>query len=69
MYRCAFDGSVYVWDASSGSCLQAIRDHTRVAYTLTFRPDGKYMATGSGDGWLYVYNVAVRQSSSEKSIS
>ncbi|KAL5536012.1 hypothetical protein ACEPAF_4106 [Sanghuangporus sanghuang] len=53
----AFDGSAYLWNATTGECLHMIHDHKRAAYSLTFSPDGKFLATGSGDGWLYVYNV------------
>ncbi|KAI5122354.1 hypothetical protein M0805_004112 [Coniferiporia weirii] len=54
----SFDGSARLWDASTGECLKYIADHKRAAYTLAFSPEGKFFATGSGDGWLYVYDVA-----------
>ncbi|EJC98713.1 WD40 repeat-like protein [Fomitiporia mediterranea MF3/22] len=53
----AFDGSIRIWDATAGTCLHAIHDHKQATYTLTFSPDGRFLATGGGDGWLYVYNV------------
>jgi transducin (beta)-like 1 len=28
-------------------------------YTLGFSPDGRFVATGGGDGWIYIYNVTV----------
>lgn len=28
-------------------------------YAITFSPDGKFLATGSGDGWLHIYHVRV----------
>lgn len=55
----AFDGIANLWDATTGECLRSIADHKRAAYTLCFSPEGKFFATGSGDGWLYIYNVAV----------
>lgn len=48
-----------MWDAHTGECLRAISDHKRAAYTLTFSPEGKFLATASGDGWIYVYRVPV----------
>ncbi|KAH8110643.1 WD40 repeat-like protein [Phellopilus nigrolimitatus] len=54
----SFDGTARLWDATTGECLRSISDHKRAAYTLTFSPEGKFFATGSGDGWLYIYDIA-----------
>ncbi|TDL28350.1 WD40 repeat-like protein [Rickenella mellea] len=61
MATTSFDGTARLWDATTGECLRAISDHKRAAYTLTFSPEGKFLATGSGDGWLYIYNVATKE--------
>lgn len=47
----------------TGDCLATFTDHFRPVYTLTFCPDGRFVATGGGDGWLYVYSTTVRLSS------
>lgn len=53
----SFDGTSRLWDAITGACLFAFSDHKRAAYTLAFSPQGNYLATASGDGWLYIYNI------------
>jgi transducin (beta)-like 1 len=55
----SFDSTVRIWDAVTGKCLELLSDHQRPVYALTFSPDGKWLATGSGDGWLYIYSVKV----------
>lgn len=55
----SFDGSARLWDATTGVCLRAISDHKRAIYTLKFSHDGIHFVSGSGDGWLYVYESNV----------
>jgi transducin (beta)-like 1 len=35
-------------------------------YALRFSPSGRWLATGSGDGWLHIYDVKVGNSPSHK---
>ncbi|KAJ3575235.1 hypothetical protein NP233_g1241 [Leucocoprinus birnbaumii] len=51
----SFDCTVRIWDPTTGQCVKLLEDHARPVYTLTFSPDGKWLATGSGDGWVHVY--------------
>ncbi|KAI0319053.1 WD40 repeat-like protein [Amylostereum chailletii] len=53
----SFDHSARIWDASTGHCLMVFSDHKRPLYTLSFSKNGRWLATGSGDGWLHVYDV------------
>lgn len=55
----SFDDTVRVWDAVTGKCIKILTDHKRPVYTLAFSPDGKWLATGGGDGWLFIYWVKV----------
>ena len=55
----SFDCTVRIWDSATGKCMKLLTDHQRPVYTLTFSPDGKWLATGSGDGWVHVYWVKV----------
>ncbi|KZT30916.1 WD40 repeat-like protein [Neolentinus lepideus HHB14362 ss-1] len=52
-----FDGSARLWDSVTGDCLKVFSDHRRPVYALSFSPEGKWLATGSGDGWLHIYDV------------
>ncbi|KIM47604.1 hypothetical protein M413DRAFT_204575 [Hebeloma cylindrosporum] len=53
----SFDGTARLWDSVTGECLNVFRDHKAPLYSLTFSPDGKFFATGSGDGWLHIYHT------------
>ncbi|KAF8963926.1 WD40-repeat-containing domain protein [Flammula alnicola] len=53
----SFDGTARLWDSVTGECLNVFRDHKGPLYSLTFSPDGKFIATGSGDGWLHIYHT------------
>lgn len=58
-FRSSFDGTARFWDTVTGECLHVFKDHRRSIYALVFSPDGKWLATGSGDGFLYIYHVEV----------
>jgi WD40 repeat protein len=45
----SFDGSVKVWDASSGRELRTFSGHNASVFGVVFSPDGKTIATASGD--------------------
>ncbi|KAG6851329.1 hypothetical protein H0H93_005727 [Arthromyces matolae] len=53
----SFDCTARLWDSVTGKCLKVLTDHKRPVYTLTFSPDGRWLATGSGDGMLHIYSV------------
>ncbi|KAF8640399.1 hypothetical protein AX17_000068 [Amanita inopinata Kibby_2008] len=56
----SFDGTARIWDSVTGECLKVFADHKRPVFSLTFSPSGKWLATGSGDGWLHIYHVESR---------
>ncbi|KAF8347055.1 WD40 repeat-like protein [Amanita rubescens] len=56
----SFDGTARIWDSVTGECLKVLADHKRPLFSMTFSPNGKWLATGSGDGWLHIYSVESR---------
>ncbi|KAF9011057.1 WD40-repeat-containing domain protein [Cyathus striatus] len=57
----SFDGTARLWDSVTGECLKIFADHKRPVYALSFSPNGRWMATGSADGWMYIYDVMTRE--------
>ncbi|KAH8990194.1 WD40 repeat-like protein [Lactarius hatsudake] len=57
----SFDSTARLWDADTGICLQAFTHHKKPIYSIAFSPDGRWLATGGGDGWVHLYDVAERQ--------
>ncbi|KAI5898063.1 WD40 repeat-like protein [Schizophyllum commune H4-8] len=53
----SFDGTARLWVARTGRSYAVFRDNKRAVYAISFRPDGKFLATGSGDGFVHIYNV------------
>src|SRR5258708_38483856 len=56
----SFDATARLWDADTGACLQVFTHHKKPIYAISFSPDGKWLATGGGDGWFHLYDAAVR---------
>lgn len=50
------DGSVIVWDASSGQRLNAFTDHTTAVNSVAFSQDGSLLATASADHQRIVWD-------------
>lgn len=57
----SFDGTARLWDSVTGECLKVFADHKRPVYALDFSPNGQFLSTGSGDGWLYIYDVKTHE--------
>ncbi|KAJ7597417.1 WD40 repeat-like protein [Mycena floridula] len=51
----SFDGTARLWNPSTAECLKVFVDHRRPVYALSVSPDGTWLASGSGDGWLHIY--------------
>lgn len=57
---CSLDRTVQVWDAFSGETLVTYRGHTAIVSTLTWSPDGAWIASGAGypDGSIAAWDAA-----------
>jgi WD40 repeat protein len=49
------DGTVKVWESSSGRRVADCTGHTNWVTSVAYSPDGRYMASGSRDGTLKVW--------------
>ena len=56
-HRASFDSTVKLWEVEKGTCLHTLRKHVDPVYSVAFSPDGKYLASGSFDKWLYVWST------------
>lgn len=55
------DGHAIVWDIPSGSLLWKSRKFSRYVSSVSFSPDGQYLAVGSGEDSVCIYNTATYQ--------
>lgn len=54
----SFDGTVKVWQASSGECVRRIRGHSGAVVCVKAFPKGDHVATGSWDKTIRIFNVS-----------
>ena len=50
------DGTVKLWDSTTGGCLQTLEGHTDAVRAIAFSPDGTLLVTGSDDHTAKLWN-------------
>ncbi|HRV95857.1 MAG TPA: hypothetical protein P5526_27130 [Anaerolineae bacterium] len=51
------DGKITLWDIASGLRLTSTNGHLDWVMCLAFSPDGRYLASGSADNTVVIWNV------------
>jgi WD40 repeat protein len=52
------EGTIYLWDVTKGQQTRVLRGHTAKISSITFSPDGNYMASSSFDGSVRLWNMS-----------
>ena len=58
LFRASFDSTIRLWEVEKGACLHTLKKHDDPVYSVSFSPDGKYLASGSFDKWIYIWSTS-----------
>ncbi|GKE02526.1 WD40 domain-containing protein/LisH domain-containing protein [Tanacetum coccineum] len=53
----SYDTTVKLWDVERGRLLHSLNRHRHRVLSLSFSPNGEYLATGSLDKFMYIWSV------------
>lgn len=59
-HSASFDSTVRLWDVERGVCVHTLTKHQEPVYSVAFSPDGKYLASGSFDKCVHIWNTQVQ---------
>ncbi len=51
------DKTVKIWSVEYKKELTTLKGHNKAVKSISFSPDGKYLASGSEDGMIKLWNV------------
>ena len=52
-----YDGTIELWNISTGKLLHTLSGHTDAVFALAFSPNGNILASGSADGTVRLWNT------------
>ena len=55
---CSFDGTIKLWDISSGGCLKTLYGHTKEIYCISYNFQSNLLASGSVDKTIKLWNLS-----------
>jgi len=55
----SYDTTVRLWDVEKGTCLYTLSKHFEPVTSVSFSPDGKYLASGSFDKHVHIWSTQV----------
>jgi transducin (beta)-like 1 len=53
----SFDTTIKLWDPESQQCVRTLAKHSDPVYSVSFSPDGQYLASGSLDKCVNIWSV------------
>ena len=53
----SFDSDIMLWDVESMKRVHWLKEHTNPVYSVSFSPDGNYLASGAFDKCLHIWSV------------
>lgn len=57
--RASWDQTCRLWDGQTGDCLYTFSETKGPIFAMAFSPDRRFIATGTCDGGLYIYDLKV----------